>query len=224
MTLQAIVTQAKTHLTQGIRPCLTFIVPYLKAERDIFDELIQVEGRYNHLERSYSSGIISSQERDQSLNQIRAGLLAILNGLEAEDLRASPVVSDASTPGSGDPMLDKLRAYTEELEKLRQENALLRQQAPKHKLKIIIQCDPAMDAGPQQYVCQGIILDDDTGEAKEVDIPLRREPGGIVATIHDLNPRDYVQLRIKDTHKEWESDYFSPQFLTQTLRLVNSGS
>ncbi|RMG71380.1 MAG: hypothetical protein D6722_06945, partial [Bacteroidetes bacterium] len=209
-------------LTTGIRPGLDFIVPYLKPERDAFDELIQVEGRYNHLEKSFSRGVLSSDERDRSLNQIRASLLAIFNSLVAEDLRAAPLAADPSHPQSADPMLEKLRTYIEELEKLRQEHAALQQQNQKHKLKIIIQCEPAIEGRPNQYTCQGIILDDDTGEAKEVDIPLRREPGGLVATIHDLNPRDYVQLRITDTQKEWESDYFSPQFLTQTLRLVNS--
>lgn len=219
MNFQEIINHAKELLRKSMNNSLKFIVPQINPTTTVFDELIQVEGRFNHIEKEFNKGIIDSKERDLRLNQIRNGLLNTLNSLVENDLRIQNQVEPQSN-NNNETLLEKLRKSIAENEKLKSENNLLKNKSKRQKLKIIVQCEPEIREKPNNYTCQCVILDDETGESIEKEIPLRKEPGGIVVTIHDINPSDYVQIKIKDEDKEWESEYFSPQFLTQILRLV----
>ncbi|MEM6264718.1 MAG: hypothetical protein AAGI38_19555 [Bacteroidota bacterium] len=220
MTFNEKISRAKELLRSSIEGAIKFIVPLIAPTSTAFDEFIQIEGRFNQIEREFNKGIITTEERGLRLNQIRDGLLSTINALSENDLRIEPIAATPGPDGGTEALLEKLRESIAELEKLKSENLALKSQDKKQRLKIIIQCDPEIDDRPSAYTCQCIILDDETGEEIEKEMPLRKEPGGIVVTIHDINPTDYVQIRIKDASREWESEYFSPQFLTQILKLV----
>lgn len=220
MNFQEIVAHAKESLRQSMKKTLKFIVPLTKPDSEVFDSLIHIEGRYNQIEAEFNKGLINSEEKDIKLNQCRESILNILNQITDGDIKIRRNNEGSNQTDSNNTMLEKLRESIAEIEKLKAENRLLKDQDSKYKLKIIIQCEPEINAKPNSYSCNCIILDDKTGQSIEKEIPLRKEPGGIIATIHDINPSDYIQVKIRYNEKEWESDYFSPQFLTQILRQV----
>ncbi|MBK9257151.1 MAG: hypothetical protein IPM42_16870 [Saprospiraceae bacterium] len=220
MDFQEIIKNAKELVTEDMSKALKFIVPQIKPESSSFDELIHIEGRLNHIEREFNKGIISSQEKDLILNQIRKGLIQTINSLLENNLINKEQMLDTPQTLNFQNLLEKLRISIAEIEKLKSENNLYKQHSKRQKLKIIVQCEPEIKENPNNYTCQCMILDDETGISIEKEIPLRREPGGIVVTIHDFNPSDYVQIRINGEKQVWESEYFSPQFFPQILKLI----
>lgn len=220
MNLQEIVSHAKNLLRQSVKPTLNYMLPLINPECEIFDDLIHVEGRYNQIEGEFNRGVISSNEQGLKLNQIRESVLNTINHLKESHIKYLLSDNGENDYNASNKMLEKLREYISEIEKLRAENQILKKSSKKHKLKIIIQCEPEIQDKPNNYTCHCVILDDNTGEYMEKEVPLRKEPGGIIATIHDINPSDYVQIKIKGKENVWESEYFSPQFLTQILRIV----
>ncbi len=198
--------------------CLKFLVPRITPDCGVFDVLIQIEGRFNYVENEFNKGIIDSEDKNLRLNTIRQGLLNTINSLTEADVKLDRIEDRIHQNETTDKLLDKLSEAYSEIEKLKAiENQPKKAQ---QNLKIIIRCEPEISGRPDMYTCQCIIYDDQTGKSTEKVIPLRREPGGIVATIHGINSSDYIQIRVKGSEKQWESDYFSPQFLHQTLKIV----
>lgn len=129
MSFQEKVNHAKLLLKENMLKSLNFIIPQINPKSVFFDELIQIEGRYNHVERDFNKGIIGSQERDIILNQIRKGILNTINALtEVDSIRMSydglNVINE-----NNEALLKKLKESISEIEELKSKNLELKSQS-----------------------------------------------------------------------------------------------
>lgn len=219
MSFEEIILNAKRLVSRDIKETLGFIIPLINPNSDKFDDFINIEGRYNYVKGEEIRGTINSEEKNLNYNQIRTSILSLIGQLTKEEIELFKETINHNPKER--LILEKLRKSIEELEKLKTENAMLKSQViKKPKIKVIVQCEPRMNSHPNDYSCHCVILDDDTGERIEKQIPLQREQGGIIARIYNINPRNLIQLKIEGNEKVWESDYFCPEFYPQTLKLM----
>ncbi|MEL6191185.1 MAG: hypothetical protein AAFR66_04015 [Bacteroidota bacterium] len=218
MTFDDIIAKARQKLGQSLKDTFEFLLPLVQPGKAAFNDLITLEARFNRVNRSFNLGAISSDENNTELNRINLAVAEYIDGLTAESLKIdSSPNTQADSDANLTTMLEKLRESYAEIERLKAENELIKSSHTRKHLKIRVECDPAMEHNLDQYSCSCLISNYDTGEEEERDIPLREEPGGIIATIHNINPSDYIQITIKGGQKQWRTSYFSPLFFPQNL-------
>ncbi|MEM6767172.1 MAG: hypothetical protein AAF824_23375 [Bacteroidota bacterium] len=219
MTFDEIISTARQKLSQNLKDTFEFLLPLVLPEKSVFNELIAQEARFNRVNRSFNLGAISSEENSQELNRITLALTDYIDSLLAEHVKTS---SGAASPPDPDAnlfvMLEKLRESYAQIERLKAENEIIKNSQVRNHLKIRVECDPAMDHNIDQYTCTCLISNYDTGEEEERTITLREEPGGIIATIHNINPSDYIRITISGPQEKWKTPYFSPLFFPQNLK------
>lgn len=219
MTIKEIKRVYIAKIRTDIGQALNFIIPLLSADSQLFKDYINIDGRHNNVNNVFNKGLITNQERTQSLNQIRNSLIEFEKKLSLEDLI---VKNDSLKQDSEKSLLKLYRASKSELERLKQENISLKNNTAiqAQKMKIIVKCQPEISDRPNNYECHCIIFDEDSGDEREEKVPLRKEPGGLIVTLHEIKPTDFVQLKIKGKNQEWESEYFSASFQSHTLQSI----
>lgn len=217
MTLQETIQHAKDLLRTSIPQTLAFLMGSVRPDREGFDTLISLEGRYRRAETEMRQGTLKQEDWDYQRNQIVASLISLLNSFVPEDIHTSGITISSEQVASQGSLLDRLREAIAEVERLKVDNQTLRQ-TTQHRLKIVLDCNPKMEAPLSEYTCYCYIMDYDTGKSTEREVPLLREPGSIVAMIHDIKPSDLIRLRLTHPNQEWESVSFSSQFVPLELR------
>lgn len=218
MTIAEIKKAYITKIRMDIGEALDFIIPLLNTDSQLFKDYINIDGRHNNINDQFNNGILSSQERIQNLNQIRSSMLEFEGRLSAEDLATK---NNLLAPGSEKSLLKLFRESKSEMERLKQENISLKSNTTiqAQRMKIIVKCQPEISNHLNNYECH-CIISDDSGDEREEKVPLRKEPGGLVVTLQEIKPTDFVQLKIKGENQEWESEYFSASFQSHTLQSI----
>jgi len=93
MTNQINIKELKSNLKKLLQKSLGMLTKelsmILSEDSAHYDDFIIINGRLKELERDDSRGTISKDKKDESLNNIRAGLLRIINLFDKEDLKGN---------------------------------------------------------------------------------------------------------------------------------------
>ncbi len=78
--------KAKTILSDETIDAVEFIFENIDADSNIFNDLIHLKGRYNQANKDLLKNIIRRDERNLVLDQVRQGILELLDNIKIQDL------------------------------------------------------------------------------------------------------------------------------------------